>query len=168
MSQEASELVYLDVADVIGLYAEIFGCSDADAANQLRSQPGLEGALARPRSHAAYGDADLATQAAVLAHGIAEGQRFVDGNKRTALSGGLAAATDSAGRIFVMGGNNGINTVQRYSPGTNSWVTIAPMPTGRYLLMAATGLDGFIYAIGGGNGSPINLQTVEAYDPSLG
>ena len=32
-----------------------------------------------------YQDADLALQAAVLAHGIAEGQQFIDGNKRTAL-----------------------------------------------------------------------------------
>lgn len=30
-------------------------------------------------------NADLARQAAALAHGIAEGQQFIDGNKRTAL-----------------------------------------------------------------------------------
>lgn len=34
--------------------------------------------------HAHYQGADLALQAAVLAHGIAEGQLFIDGNKRTA------------------------------------------------------------------------------------
>ncbi len=34
---------------------------------------------------AQYADADLALQAAVLVHAIAEGQAFVDGNKRTAL-----------------------------------------------------------------------------------
>jgi death on curing protein len=32
----------------------------------------------------------LALQAAVLAHGIAEGQQFIDGNKRTALIAMLA------------------------------------------------------------------------------
>lgn len=31
-----------------------------------------------------YEQADLASQAAVLAHGIAEGQCFIDGNKRIA------------------------------------------------------------------------------------
>ena len=44
------------------------------------------GALARPLWHAAYGGADLALQAAVLAHGIGEGQLFIDANKRTALA----------------------------------------------------------------------------------
>jgi death on curing protein len=50
----------------------------------------LESALARPETYAHYQDADLALQAAVLAHGIAEGQQFIDGNKRTALIGMLA------------------------------------------------------------------------------
>ncbi len=36
-------------------------------------------------SYAHYQQADLALQAAVLAHGIAETQPFVDGNKRDAL-----------------------------------------------------------------------------------
>jgi death-on-curing protein len=45
----------------------------------------LESALARPETYAHYQDADLALQAAVLAHGIAEGQQFIDANKRTAL-----------------------------------------------------------------------------------
>jgi death on curing protein len=34
--------------------------------------------------HAEYVDPDIAQLAAVLAHGIAEGQHFLDGNKRTA------------------------------------------------------------------------------------
>jgi death-on-curing protein len=45
----------------------------------------LESAIARPETYAHYQDADLALQAAALAHGIAEGQQFIDGNKRTAL-----------------------------------------------------------------------------------
>jgi death-on-curing protein len=45
----------------------------------------LESAIARPETYAHYQDADLALQATVLAHGIAEGQQFIDGNKRTAL-----------------------------------------------------------------------------------
>ena len=40
---------------------------------------------ARPLNYALYEKADLALQAAALAHGIAESQTFIDGNKRLAL-----------------------------------------------------------------------------------
>ena len=49
------------------------------------AKPGLESALGRPRNYAHYQEADLALQAAALAHGIAESQAFIDGNKRLAL-----------------------------------------------------------------------------------
>lgn len=52
----------------------------------MRDRLALEGALTRPRIYAHYEQADLALQAAVLAHGVAETQPFVDGNKRTALA----------------------------------------------------------------------------------
>jgi hypothetical protein len=51
----------------------------------LRNKAGLESALARPETYARYQEADIALQATVLAHGIAEGQQYIDGNKRTAL-----------------------------------------------------------------------------------
>jgi death on curing protein len=79
------ELVYLTLTDVLGLHGLIIGANAHEAADQLRNSPGLESALARPAAYAHYEDADLALQAAALAHGIAEGQQFVDGNKRTAL-----------------------------------------------------------------------------------
>jgi death-on-curing family protein len=63
----------------------ITGATAAEAADQLRNRSGLESALARPETYAHYQGADVALQAAVLAHGIAEGQQFIDGNKRTAL-----------------------------------------------------------------------------------
>jgi len=78
--------LYLKLDDVLALYAEIFSCTQREARNQLRDRAGLESALARPEMHAHYQDADLAMQAAVLAHDIAEGQYYVDGNKRTALA----------------------------------------------------------------------------------
>ena len=81
----AGEWVYLDVDDALALYAAIIGGTDRQAADQLRDRAGLQGALGRPRSYALYEDADLALQAAVLAHGIAESQTFLDGNKRLAL-----------------------------------------------------------------------------------
>ena len=81
----AGEWVYLDVDDALTLYAAIIDGTDRQAADQLRDRAGLQGALARPHSYALYEDADLALQAAVLAHGIAESQTFLDGNKRLAL-----------------------------------------------------------------------------------
>jgi death-on-curing protein len=85
-SGDFGEAVYLGVDDVLELYAGIFQGTVEEAADQLRSRSGLEGALARPLWHAHYSGADLAMQAAVLAHGIAETQPFVDGNKRIALA----------------------------------------------------------------------------------
>lgn len=64
--------LYLDVGDVLDLYAEVFRCSADQAGKQLRDLAGLEGALGRPAAHAHYDDADLAMQAAVLADGIGE------------------------------------------------------------------------------------------------
>ena len=77
-------LLYLELEDILVLYAALFNCTEQEAADQLRSREGLEGALSRPLMYAHYQGADLALQAAVLAHGIAEGQPFVEGNKRTA------------------------------------------------------------------------------------
>jgi death-on-curing family protein len=79
------EPVYLTLDDVLELYGLIIGATAAEARDQLRNHDGLESALARPETYAHYQDADLALQAAVLAHGIAEGQQFIDGNKRAAL-----------------------------------------------------------------------------------
>lgn len=84
------EPVYLTLADVLELHALIVGATAVEAADQLRSRAGLESAIARPETYAHYQDADLALQAVVLAHGIAEGQQFIDGNKRTALIAMLA------------------------------------------------------------------------------
>src|SRR3712207_3825121 len=83
--ENESEFLYLEVEDIIAIYAEIFGCTDQEAMDQLRSRPGIEGALHRPRMYAHYQQADLALQAAALAHGLAEGQCFIEGNKRVAL-----------------------------------------------------------------------------------
>lgn len=82
---EEAEYLYLAVENVLDLFADHFGCSVADAADQLRNKDGLASAVDRPRMYAHYQGADIALQAAVLAHGIAEGQVFVDGNKTTAL-----------------------------------------------------------------------------------
>ena len=80
-----AEPIYLTLEDVLTLYGLIIGATSAEAADYLSKREGIDGALARLGHYAHYENADLALQAAVLAHGIAEGQHFIDGNKRTAL-----------------------------------------------------------------------------------
>lgn len=84
----------------------------------------------------------------------------------------LAAVGGSDGRIYAIGGFNGngngntvLNTVEAYTSSSNSWSTVASMPTARYGLAAVAGADDRIYAIGGYNGNTF-LHTVEAYTPS--
>jgi len=82
---EENEPVYIELADALEFYAAIIGGTTGQAADQLRDQAGLESALGRPHNYAHYQEADLALQAAALAHGVAESQAFIDGNKRLAL-----------------------------------------------------------------------------------
>lgn len=67
------------------IFAAIIGGTAARAADQLRSRDILEGELGRLQSYAHYEDADLALDAPVLEHGIAETQPVIDGTKRSAL-----------------------------------------------------------------------------------
>jgi death on curing protein len=84
-AEDESGYVYVELAEALGLFAEIKGLSFEDTKRELRDEGLLESALARPRNVAYYEHADLAHQAAVLLCGIAENQPFVDGNKRIAL-----------------------------------------------------------------------------------
>lgn len=92
MSQpnDAQEVEYLSVEDILGLFGGIQDCSDSQARLQLRDYGGIESALHRPRNYATYVGVDFALLASMLAHGIAEGQYFLDGNKRLALAAMLA------------------------------------------------------------------------------
>lgn len=83
--EQQGETSYLSITQAIECYAEQFGCSLKQAADQIRNRDGLLSALARPEFYSFYQEADLAMQAAVLAHGVAETQPFLEGNKRTAL-----------------------------------------------------------------------------------
>ena len=78
------DVVYLTTDDILAVYGEIFGYSEAEARLRLRAPQILESALARPEHYANYEGADVVLQASVMAQGIAEGQPFLDGNKRTA------------------------------------------------------------------------------------
>lgn len=75
---------YLELRDVLRAHANVFGMDPGQASDHVRNLDGLQSVIARPRQYAFYQDADLALQGTVLSHGIAEGQLFVDGNKRTA------------------------------------------------------------------------------------
>jgi len=92
-----------------------------EAADHLRNRDGLESALARPETYAHYQDADLALQAAALAHSIVEGQLFIDGNKRLALvamltfleiNGYLVNATDRELADWILSFSNGATPEQ--------------------------------------------------------
>jgi death-on-curing family protein len=119
---DAGEFVaYLELDDALELYAAIIGGTAAQAEDHLRNRSGLESALARPETYAHYEDADLRLQAAVLAHGIAESQCFIDGNKRLALVAMLAflevngyavAATDQELADWIIGLNAGTTPEQ--------------------------------------------------------
>jgi hypothetical protein len=84
--------------------------------------------------------------------------------------GSLGAARVS-GRIYAGGGSGDDdptqNRVWAYDPADGSWSEIAPMNTRRALFRMA-GLDGKLYAIGGGdlvNDAFVAYGTVERYDP---
>jgi len=74
---------YLTVAEVIELHDRIMERTGARP-EALRDEGLLESALMRPQSAAYYEDADLVTQAVLMAVGISQNQPFVDGNKRAA------------------------------------------------------------------------------------
>jgi N-acetylneuraminic acid mutarotase len=73
--------------------------------------------------------------------------------------GALAAVAGSDGYIYAIGGTaqnlNGyvvahpLGLVERYSPKTNQWTSVASLRTPRYGLSAVMAPDGKIYAIGG-------------------
>jgi N-acetylneuraminic acid mutarotase len=84
----------------------------------------------------------------------------------------LAAVVGTDGRIYAIGGydgNHALDTLEAYTPSTNTWETLASMPTARYSLAAAVGADGRIFAIGGtgySNNQLVRGTVVEAYTPS--
>ena len=81
----------------------------------------------------------------------------------------VVAASD--GRVYVVGGTNtygeyqGLTRVDAYDPATDTWTTVAPMPTGRWAAAGVLASDGTIYVIGGRAETPTTFTTVEAYDP---
>ena len=86
---------------------------------------------------------------------------------------GLVLAAGDAGTVYALGGSaygNGcgaLASVERYSPGTDSWSHVASMSLPRYFAAGATGRDGRIYMFGGRTTcSPSDTATAEVYDPA--
>jgi death-on-curing protein len=81
------EIRYLTADDVLAI-ADAFFTALGYARPVLRGggRELLESAVHRAQVFAFYGDADLASQATALMHGIAQNQPFVDGNKRVAFA----------------------------------------------------------------------------------
>jgi hypothetical protein len=71
------------------------------------------------------------------------------------------------GVVYAIGGrSNGtfVATNEAYDPASDTWTTVAPMPTARDELSTSV-VNGVIYAIGGGNGIT-SLATNEAFTPA--
>ncbi len=79
---------WLTLDAVLAMHEQLVAEHGGDAG--LRDRGLLESALAAPRNHRAYGEADLSTLAAAYAHAITRDHPFLEGNKRTAF---LAAYT---------------------------------------------------------------------------
>jgi len=105
------------------------------------------------------------------------GNRWRQGASMPVVREGAQAVTLSDGRIAVLGGatpcdgsTNGnicdggmvYNRVDVYTPGTDSWATLAPMHSPRYRF-AAVLYQGQIYAMGGSDGKAV-VASVESYD----
>jgi N-acetylneuraminic acid mutarotase len=82
-----------------------------------------------------------------------------------------AAAAGTDGRIYALGGDDAnlgdppYASVEAYTPSSNTWAAVAPMPTARTRLAAATGADGSIYALGGNIGGDATTAA-EIYNPT--
>ena len=82
---------------------------------------------------------------------------------------GTVVAPD--GRILVLGGSAGdfsnrSTSARAYTPASDTWMTLQPMPHARNDFGTATSVDGRIFAIGGGG--PGEGLLVDALDPASG
>jgi len=80
----------------------------------------------------------------------------------TARTAHTATVLTSSGRVLVAGGANGsgpLRSVERYDPGADTWVPLAPMGSGRSGHTATELADGRVLVAGGTTGA-----TAEVYD----
>jgi hypothetical protein len=83
----------------------------------------------------------------------------------------MAAGAAVNGIVYVAGGQDGSHDraeLYGYSPGTNSWSTLAPMPGGRYQGSGAATINGRLYVVGGWDNTSTWLphNTLFEYNPA--
>jgi len=131
-------------------------------------------ALGRDGRIYAFGGYDTTVLATTYIYDPATNRWTRGASMRVAREGGRAVTLPD-GRIAVLGGGIGCadnlcttgtvyDRADVYTPSSNSWAKLAPMPHPRYRF-AAVPRDGRIYAIGGSNGAAA-LSSVEAYNPA--
>ena len=73
--------------------------------------------------------------------------------------------------IYAAGGSTGLNSVTsrfaRYNPASNTWTTLASMPTPAYAPSVAV-LNGKVYVLGGADGGNNGLTANRIYDITAG
>ena len=75
-----------------------------------------------------------------------------------------AAVAAVGGKVYAIGGFDGLSVVKAYNPATDSWATRSAKPTGVSDAGAAV-IDGLIYVAGGNNGTT-QVAALEAYNPA--
>ncbi|MGH9890850.1 MAG: Kelch repeat-containing protein [bacterium] len=86
--------------------------------------------------------------------------------------GGLGAAS-IGGLIYAVGGRDGsifgagtiLGTNEVFNPGTNTWTTLARMPTPLSDVYATVGFGGKVYVLGGASAPGTVTGLVQIYDP---
>jgi N-acetylneuraminic acid mutarotase len=141
-----------------------------DTRGYLAATSGTDGTVYAVAGHYAFGRATYSTNEFDAYNPATNGWTQLAG--LPAAREGLAATTGADGTIYAIGGAvygmgpAGYSAeVDAYNPATNTWTVLPPLPTARYLLAAAAGADGTIYAIGGVTASGLSDE-VDAYDPA--
>jgi N-acetylneuraminic acid mutarotase len=81
-----------------------------------------------------------------------------------------AAGDPTSGLVYLVGGANNYNTsagVESYSPATNEWTAVVPLPEPMGDEAVAAGQKGLLFALGGWQSDETSaINTVYAYSPS--
>lgn len=79
-----------------------------------------------------------------------------------------SAAVDGLGRVYAIGGGNGVNTAEvlRFDAESNTWNSVAPLPQPRRGHATCSDAYGRIYALGGTNAGGVVSANAYRYDSS--
>src|SRR5207244_4348369 len=90
----------------------------------------------------------------------------------------LAATAGTDGRVYAVGGcvqltiafrcQQATAAAEMFDPATSQWTAVAPLPTARVALAAATGPGGAIYVAGGVGAGNQAMGTVDVLSPTTG